>query len=61
MLAQAALVALLPWGLLAILGVFQPELVARYRPSALFSPTISGSLALEGMGLFCLWLACRYD
>lgn len=61
MLAQAALVALLPWGLLAILGVFQPELVARYRASGLFWPTFSGSLALEGMGLFCLWLTCRYD
>jgi len=61
LLGQAGLVAVLPWAMLLVLGLFQPELFWGYRESALFWPTILGSLALEAAGLFFLGAACRYS
>jgi len=60
MAGQAALIAGLPWGLLAVLGVFQPEVLFGFLHSAAAPPAIGLALFLEGTGLFLLWRACRY-
>ncbi len=59
-LGQALLVALLPWGLLGVLGVFQPEMTKGFLESSAFLPTVALALFLEGAGGFCLWQVCRF-